>query len=133
MPNRTVIAKELAEIFKVIAHPDRIRLIEVMRSGEMDVNSLAESLELPGARVSQHLSLLRAHRLVEERRDGRRHYYHLSQPEIASWIVAGIDFIEGRLVAIPRESIDDAKRLWSADDDAAPPNATSKRKAANTK
>ena len=114
MPGRQLVAKELAEIFKVIAHPDRIRLIEELRTGEKDVNSLAETLALPGARVSQHLSLLRAHRLVEERRDGRHHFYHLIQPEIAGWIVDGLDFVGGRMAGPTRSSINQARRLWSA-------------------
>ena len=114
MPSRQVVAKELAEVFKIIAHPDRIRMIEELRTGEKDVNTLAESLELPGPRVSQHLSLLRAHRLVEERRDGRHHFYHLIQPEIAGWIVDGLDFVEGRLAGPAKSSINRVRRLWSA-------------------
>lgn len=116
MPNRSAVAKELAEVFKVIAHPDRIRLIEELGSGEFDVNTLAEALELPGPRVSQHLSLLRAHRLVEERRDGRRHIYHLSQPEIAGWIVDGLAFLEGRIGAVSPDALEEARRSWSAED-----------------
>ncbi|MEM8548437.1 MAG: metalloregulator ArsR/SmtB family transcription factor [Pseudomonadota bacterium] len=116
MPDRLLVAKELADIFKLIAHPDRIRLIEELRKQELDVNSLAEKLALPGARVSQHLALLRAHRLVEERRDGRRHYYHLTQPEIAQWIVAGIDFVEGRLSNLPSSAFESARQLWSEKD-----------------
>lgn len=114
MPGRQLVAKELAEIFKIIAHPDRIRLIEELRAGEKDVNTLAELLDLPGARVSQHLSLLRAHRLVEERRDGRHHFYHLIQPEIAGWIIDGLDFVEGRMAGPAKSSINQARRLWSA-------------------
>ena len=113
MPNRLVVAKELSEIFKILGHPDRVRIIEELGSGERDVNSLAEQLELPGPRVSQHLSLLRAHRIVEERRDGRQHFYHLTQPEIASWIVEGIAFIEGRLSTVSRSAINSARRLWT--------------------
>ncbi len=114
MPGRQLVARELAEVFKVIAHPDRIRMIEELRKGEKDVNTLADALELPGARVSQHLSLLRAHRLVEERRDGRHHFYHLIQPEIAGWIVDGLDFVEGRISGLPKSSVNQARRLWSA-------------------
>ena len=69
MPSRILVAKELGEIFKVLAHPDRIRLIEELRAGEKDVNTLSERLELPSPRVSQHLSLLRLHRIVAERRE----------------------------------------------------------------
>ena len=65
MPQRQLVAKELAEIFKILAHPDRIRIIEELRIDEKDVNTLVETLELPGPRVSQHLSLMRAHRIVE--------------------------------------------------------------------
>ncbi len=114
MPSRQVVARELADIFKLIAHPDRIRIIEEIRASEKDVNTLAETLELPGPRVSQHLSLLRAHRVVEERRDGRRHFYHLTQPEIAQWIVEGLAFVEGRM-SLSSSTIKSARRLWSVD------------------
>lgn len=115
MPSRQIIAKELAEVFRVIAHADRIRLIEELHRGEMGVNTLAETLSLPGPRVSQHLSLLRAHRIVEERRDGRHHLYKLIQPELARWIVDGIAFVEGRTNAVPKSKINAARRLWSDD------------------
>jgi len=113
MPSRLVVAKELAEIFKIIAHPDRIRLIEALQAGDKDVNTLAEMLNLPGPRTSQHLSLMRAHRIVEESRDGRHHLYRLTQPEIAKWIVDGLTFIEGRGTGIPKSKINAARRLWS--------------------
>ncbi len=114
MPSRIRVARELADIFKLMAHPDRIRLIEELRDGEKDVNTLAEHLGLAAPRDSQHLSLLRAHRLVSERRGGRHHFYQLVQPEIADWIVDGLAFLEGRTRAVPDEEIDSARRLWSA-------------------
>jgi len=113
MPNRMIVAKELAEIFKLLAHPDRIRLVEELRNGERDVNSLASALDIPASRVSQHLALLKANRLVEERRDGRHHFYHLTQPEIASWIVEGIDFLECRMAGASKLQIKSARRLWT--------------------
>ena len=114
MPSRQIVAKELAEIFKIVAHPDRIRMIEEIRQGEKDVNTLVETLQLPGPRVSQHLSLLKAHRVVEERRDGRRHFYRLTQPEIAQWIIEGLAFIEGRM-SVSATAIQSARRLWTAE------------------
>lgn len=113
MPSRAIVAKELASIFKVIAHPDRVRVIEELRAGEKDVNTLVEILELPGPRVSQHLSLLRAHRMVEERREGRHHFYRLIQPEIARWIAEGLTFVEGRLDGISKSAIEAAREMWS--------------------
>lgn len=113
MPSRIVVARELAEIFKAIAHPDRIRMIEELRQGELDVNTLAERLDLSGPRASQHLGLLRLHRIVEDRRDGRRAVYHLVQPEFAAWIAEALEFIEGRNRPVGADSIDLARRLWS--------------------
>jgi DNA-binding transcriptional ArsR family regulator len=113
MPSRIVVAKELAEIFKIIAHPDRIRLIEALQAGDKDVNTLAESLNLPGPRMSQHLSLMRAHRIVEESRNGRHHLYRLTQPEMAKWIVDALAFIDGRGTGVPKAKINAARRLWS--------------------
>ncbi len=117
MPSRRLAAKELAELFKLLSHPDRIRLIEELRTAETDVNTLHDRLGLPAARVSQHLSALRVHRLVEERRDGRRHYYHLTQPDLASWIIDGLKFVEARLngAADPRALFAEARQLWAGE------------------
>ena len=115
MPDRQVVAKELAEIFKIIAHPDRIRVIEELGSGEKDVNTLVDRLDLSGPRVSQHLGLMRAHRIVEERREGRHHYYHLIQPGIANWIVEALSFVEGRISGVSKSAISRARDLWTSD------------------
>ena len=102
---------------------DEFRISDIVRYGagfspsraefETDVNTLVETLELPGPRVSQHLSLMRAHRIVEERRDGRHHYYHLTQPEIANWIIEGLNFVEGRMTGVSKSAIKSARQLWS--------------------
>lgn len=117
MPDRQVVAKELAEIFKIIAHPDRIRIVEELGNGEKDVNTLVDRLDLPGPRVSQHLGLMRAHRIVEERREGRHHYYHLTQPDIAKWIVEGLSFVEGRISGVSKSAISRARSLWTSPSD----------------
>ena len=114
MPDRQLVAKELADFFKIVAHPDRIRIIEELRVGEKSVNTLIERLDLPGSRVSQHLSLMRAHRIVEERRDGRRHYYSLTQSDMADWIIDGLAFVEGRLSGVSKSTIVKARQLWTS-------------------
>jgi len=111
MPSRIVVARELAEIFKAIAHPDRIRMIEELRKQELDVNSLADLLGLSAPRVSQHLGLLRLHRIVADRRDGRRSVYSLPQPEFAAWILDALEFVEGRNRTVGDE-VEAARRLW---------------------
>lgn len=113
MPSRQLAARVLAEIFAVLAHPDRIRLVEELRTGEKDVSSLAHSLGLEVARVSQHLRLLRVHSIVSERREGRHHLYHLNSPDIAHWIVQGLTYIEARSAVVSNSSIRAARKLWS--------------------
>ncbi|MEL6212148.1 MAG: metalloregulator ArsR/SmtB family transcription factor [Pseudomonadota bacterium] len=117
MPSRVVVAKELSEVFKVLSHPDRIRLIEELRTDEKDVNTLHERLDLPASRVSQHLALLRAHRIVEERREGRHVYYHLTQPALADWIIDALRFVEGRISGDTEniKMLNRARKLWSSE------------------
>lgn len=113
MPSRAVVARELADTFKTLAHPDRIRLIEELRGGEKDVKSLAQALDLPATRVSQHLGLLRIHRLVSDRRDGRRQLYSLSQPDLADWIVSALGFLTLRSGGLDAGKIEAARQLWT--------------------
>lgn len=98
MPDRSVVTQELASLFGVLAHPQRVRIIEELRDQEHDVNFLAQVLGARHSRVSQHLSLLRAHRLVKMRRDGRHVFYRLANPAIAQWLVRGLSFIEAELL-----------------------------------
>lgn len=113
MPSRLTVARELADVFKVIGHPDRVRIIEELRAEAKDVGAIASATGLPPTRVSQHLSLLRSHRLVEEQRAGRHHVYHLTQPDIAQWIVGGMRFIEQRGPATLSADVAEARLLWS--------------------
>mgnify|MGYP001598236563 CR=1 FL=1 len=94
MPHRAIVAKELAELLGVLAHPHRIRIIEELRGGERDVTSIQSTLEISHSGVSQHLMQLRTHRLVTERREGRHVFYHLRQPGLARWLTEAIRFLE---------------------------------------
>ncbi|MGV3606838.1 MAG: ArsR/SmtB family transcription factor [Planctomycetaceae bacterium] len=94
MPHRALVTKELAEFLGVLSHPHRIRIIEELRDGEQDVNSLQDALAISHSGVSQHLMILRANRLVSERREGRHVFYQLRQPEIARWLLDATEFLE---------------------------------------
>jgi len=113
MPARLIVSRELADLFKLLAHADRLRLIEELRLGEKDVNGLAAALGLPATRVSQHLALLRAQRLVKDRRAGRSHFYSLSQPHLAAWIVEALQFVDIRNRLGEAEHIDSVRALWT--------------------
>lgn len=115
MPSRIIVSRELADLLRLLAHPDRLRLIEELRSGERDVSSIAAALDLPATRISQHLAPLRAHRIVDERREGRNHYYRLTHPGIAAWIVEALEFVEVRNRIALDAPIEQVRELWTAD------------------
>jgi DNA-binding transcriptional ArsR family regulator len=114
MPARAIIAKELAALLSALAHPHRIRIVEELGRGEMDVNSLQQELGISHSGVSQNLAILRAHRLVVERREGRHVIYRLAQPELASWLLGGLDFLEQELTAGEhlREILESVRDRW---------------------
>jgi DNA-binding transcriptional ArsR family regulator len=77
--------------------------------------TLAALLGISHSGTSQHLSHLRAHRLVAERREGRRVFYHLANPELSKWLLKGLEMIE-RNADTSREiktSIRRARAAWS--------------------
>lgn len=114
MPHRTVLAREIADLLKVMAHPDRVRLIEELRAGSLDVTALSERLGIPPTRASQHLALLKSHRIVAERRDGRHHQYGLVDRTLAAWLLDGARFVQARIAAEMADSqaLDAAASHW---------------------
>lgn len=115
MPSRKIVANELAHVLRQISHPDRIRLLLKLQAGEQTVNELGDILEISPTRVSQHLGVLRAVALVETETQGQKRVYRLAQPELASWLIEGIDFIAHRLGRATPADIDQAKQLWVAE------------------
>lgn len=80
---------DMAELFKALGHPDRVRLVEELSGSEKDVNTLCEKLGVRQARVSQHLAVLRASHVVADRRQGRHVLYRLAKPALAAWLILG--------------------------------------------
>mgnify|MGYP002632169638 CR=1 FL=1 len=114
LPQREIVTKELASLFGALSHPHRVRIVEELRGGERDVNQLAEILDCSHSRVSQHLTLLKAHRLVTPRREGRHVYYSLAEPRVARWVLEGLDFTEAALLQPGRirEAMANAREEW---------------------
>ena len=59
-----------AEFFKALAHPIRMRILEILRAGERSVQELQARLELDQSTVSQQLAVLRAKHVVTARKEG---------------------------------------------------------------
>jgi DNA-binding transcriptional ArsR family regulator len=114
VPHRLLVTRELAAFLGVLSHPHRIRIIEELRDGECDVKSLRDTLGISHSGVSQHLMVLRAHRIVCERRQGRHVFYRLRQPAMASWLLDATEFLEQESEAVElRQAIRKARRAWA--------------------
>ncbi len=73
-----------AGLFKGLSHPLRIRILELLSmQPERTVADLQSETRLEASHLSQHLSVLRRHRLVESDRRGSHVYYRLAYPEVA--------------------------------------------------
>ena len=84
-----------ASMMRVLAHPHRLRICELLRSGDLSVGALAEELGLPPAAVSQHLAILRAHGVLAPRRSGKIVYYRVIHPT-PCWLLSCIRRHAGR-------------------------------------
>ena len=75
-----------ANLFKGLAHPVRVRVLEVLAAspaGETPVAELLAATGLEASHLSQHLSVLRNHRLVTAERRGNQVAYRLAYPQVA--------------------------------------------------
>ena len=70
------------ELLKVIAHPVRIKILEELMKGVKCVSDFEEFLEISQPNVSQHLTLLRRHGVIDFYVDGRLKCYFLVDPVI---------------------------------------------------
>lgn len=67
-----------AKLFRAFADPTRLRILCLLRTGELCVCDLVAVLGLPQPTVSRHLAYLRGARLVSSRRSGTWAYYRLA-------------------------------------------------------
>src|SRR5580692_7958806 len=71
---------ESVELFKALADPVRLRLMNLLADGEVCVCHLHEALDLPQSTVSRHLAYLRKRGLVVGRKEGLWVHYRLARP-----------------------------------------------------
>ncbi len=73
-----------ANLFKGLAHPVRVRVLEVLaRDDTVAVADLLTDTGLEASHLSQHLAVLRKHHLVTAERRASQVYYRLAYPEVA--------------------------------------------------
>lgn len=73
-----------AGLFKGLSHPFRIRILELLAAApELSVAGLQDETGLEASHLSQHLAVLRRHRLVVSERRASHVYYRLADPRVA--------------------------------------------------
>lgn len=69
-----------AECLKTLAHPHRLRMVEMVARGRYPVGDLAKACNIPSSVASGHLRLMQRCGLLAQEREGRHVYYALAEP-----------------------------------------------------
>src|SRR5262245_50593221 len=75
---------QAAECLRILAHPHRLRMIQMLLQGDYMVGELAEACELPTAMASEHLRLMQRCGFLSSERVGRKVYYRVAEPHLQS-------------------------------------------------
>jgi ArsR family transcriptional regulator len=94
MPDDELV-RDLAETFRALSDPTRVRIIWALTHRELCVSDLASLLGLTGSAVSHQLRLLRSQRLVKYRKEGKAAYYTLDDEHINHLFAEGVRHVEG--------------------------------------
>ena len=83
-----------AECLKVLAHPVRIRMVQLLLHGRYTVGEIAEDCEIADNLASEHLRLMQRCGFFSSEREGRKVYYQVAEPHLATFV----DCIERRFL-----------------------------------
>jgi ArsR family transcriptional regulator len=87
-----------ADFFRALAHPIRIRILEILGTGEFSVQELQQTLRLEQPVVSQHLAILRNKKIVTPRKVGTTVRYALSDRLITKLLLVAREIFNNHLV-----------------------------------
>jgi DNA-binding transcriptional ArsR family regulator len=76
--------QKAAECLKVLAHPHRLRMIQMLLAGRYSVGELAEACEIVSPMASEHLRLMQRCGFLTPHKVGRKAYYRVSEPHLAN-------------------------------------------------
>jgi len=94
-----------AELFKALAHPVRIRILELLHESEKSVKELQHALGTEGSTVSQQLAILRMRNLVDTRKSGTQIFYRLRDPEVSDLLSVARRMFDAHVVRLQSISI----------------------------
>ena len=88
------IAQRVAELFKILGDPTRVKMIQALSKRELCVCDLASVLGMGQSAVSHQLRMLRNTRVVKYRKEGTMAWYSLDDEHVATLLRQGIEHIE---------------------------------------
>lgn len=71
-----------AECLRILAHPHRLRMVQMLLQGDFTVGELAQACEIPSPMASEHLRLMQRCGFLGGERDGRRVFYRVREPHL---------------------------------------------------
>jgi predicted transcriptional regulator len=74
---------DAAECLRTLAHPHRLRMVQLLLQGRFNVGELADACHIPSHMASEHLRLMQRCGLLRGVRDGRCTFYEIAQPHLA--------------------------------------------------
>lgn len=74
---------EAAECLKTLAHPHRLRIVQMLLQGRHTVGELAEACGIQSHMASEHLRLMQRCGFLTSEKDGRKAYYQIAEPHLA--------------------------------------------------
>src|SRR6266498_2383658 len=74
--------QQAAECLKTLAHPHRLRVVQMLLRGRYTVGELAEACGIPSHMASEHLRLLQRSGLLTSKKKGRKTYYEIVEPHL---------------------------------------------------
>lgn len=83
----------LAELFKVLGDPTRVKILSCLRVREMCVGDIAEALNMTVSAVSHQLRVLRGIKLVKGRKDGKEVNYSLDDDHVGQIMECGLSHV----------------------------------------
>lgn len=86
-----------AELFRTLAHPARIQVLELLRNGERSVGELIPGVGLEPSHLSQHLGTLRRANIVQSHKKGSAVLYKVTDPRVFDLLEVAKDVIAGSL------------------------------------
>lgn len=84
---------KLAELFKTLGDPTRLKIVEILLENEMCVNHIAETMGMGQSAISHQLRVLRQARLVTYRKEGKTAYYSLNDDHVEGLVRMGMNHV----------------------------------------